>query len=169
MAEREEAKNTGRDLGKLLEIQAAEVGVIHAEHRRKQKDEEEREDERRTQNQKDLQEEIEDLTIRTQYEGLDQQLQLIEVQRKRAIAEAKTLGLSVDDVNKKFDLMADLARKDVVPEVEQKTSVAGTFSAQMAARMGGSVEEKQLKAQQEIVTHTKRTAEAVSALGRLGS
>ena len=65
--------------------------------------------------------------------------------------------------------MADLARKDVVPEVEQKTSVAGTFSAQMAARMGGSVEEKQLKAQQEIVTHTKRTAEAVSALGRLGS
>ena len=164
--EREEAKKTGRDLAKLLEVQAAEVGVIHEEHRRREAEEEKRREDDRARNQKDLQEEIEEMEIKVNHEGLDQQLKLLELERKRRIADAPISGESVADINKLFDLQEQLAKSMDAAKIEQRTSVSGTFSAQMAARMGGSVEDKQLRTLEDIARTGRETKEEIRKINR---
>ncbi len=179
MAERREAKKTGQDLAALMEVQQVEVGNVHREHQKKRAEEDKRanedqareqkrNEEEKAQNQKDLREEIEELEIKSQSKGLDQQLKLLELERRRAVRAAPVTGESVDDINKKYGLLSQIAKMEGVGGIEKRTSVSGTFSAQMARRMGGSaVEEKQLKTQQEIAVNTGETKRLIAGLGRL--
>ena len=165
MAERAEAAKTGQNMAALMQVQQAEVAVIQTEHRRKSAEEQKKADEDRARNQRDLQEEIEDLTIKTQTDGLDQQLRLIEAQRRRALADAKALGTSVAAINKRYDLEAQLARKTSIDL--PRISTAGTFSAAMASRMGGSVEDKQLEVLKNIAKTNQETRDSIRGIGRL--
>ncbi len=165
MAERAEAAKAGQNMAALMQVPQAEVAVIQTEHRRKSAEEQKKADEDRARNQRDLQEEIEDLTIKTQTDGLDQQLRLIEAQRRRALADAKALGTSVAAINKRYDLEAQLARKTTVDL--PRISTAGTFSAAMASRMGGSVEDKQLEVLKNIAKTNQETRDSIRGIGRL--
>jgi TP901 family phage tail tape measure protein len=169
-AEMDAAVENKQNTTALANVQAAEIAAIEAEHQRRRDEEKQREDDAKARRQADLQEDIEDLTVKTQYDGLDEQLQLLENQRKRAIAEAETLGLSVDEINKKYDLLTTLAKQgDTVQDVAHKTSPTGTFSAQLAGRLGGasSIDKKQLDAMEKIEGHTAGTKRALENWGSL--
>ncbi len=165
-AEMEEARKTGMDTEALGRVQSAERLAITTEHQRKRDEEMRKADEDRAKNQKDLQDEIEELTIKASTSGLDQQLRLLEEERRQAIRDAAKTGEPVDLINKRFDLMKQLAKQEAYAKLPGLT---GTFSAQQAARMGASsIEERQLKMQEKIEKNTAETTRAVSALGRLG-
>ena len=107
------------------------------------------------------------MEIKVNHEGLDQQLKLLELERKRRIADAPISGESVADINKLFDLQEQLAKTTGLDRIEQLTSVSGTFSAQMAARMGGSsVADRQLEAQQQLVRDAGEIKHELRRMGR---
>lgn len=108
------------------------------------------------------QDEIAELEIQAKSTGMKEQLALLEEQRRRAIRDAKLAGDPVDMVNRRFDLLSKLAKQEAYAKVPE---VTGTFSAQMAARMGGTgnIEKEQLKAQKEISVATQKTARVLEA------
>ncbi len=83
---------------------------------------------------------------------LAKQKALLELERQQAIRDAAEAGTDPALINKLFALRGKAAeaaaRAQGVPEVT-KSVTTGTFSAAAASRLGGSLPEKQLKAQQK--------------------
>lgn len=165
-AEMEEARQAGRDTEALGRVQAAERLAIVSQHDRRREEERKRTDEQRAERQTTLQEQIEEMEIKVQYEGLDQSLKLIELERQRRLEAAPISGESVADINRFFDLQEELAKRAGLAGLEQRTSVAGTFSAQMAARMGGTIEDRQLRTLEEIARTGRETKEEIRKINR---
>lgn len=111
-----------------------------------------------------MQDEIIELEIQSKYTGLEQQIKLLQEQRRQAIRDAEKNGDPIDLINKRYDLVEKMTKQQAYAKLPGLT---GTFSAHQAAQMRGSVEEKQLKAQQQIAVNTARTATAINGLGRL--
>lgn len=113
-----------------------------------------------------MQDELAELEIQSKYSGLEQQLKLLDEQRRQAVRDAQEAGDPVELVNQRFDYLERIAKQNAYAKLPGLT---GTFSAQQVARMGGGgVEEKQLKTQQEIAKNTADMKHQLSGLGRLG-
>lgn len=121
--------------------------------------------EARTRGERDLQQEISRLTIQATKDGLQERLALIELERKVALEQAQSLGQSIDAVNKKFDLLGQLAHADEGGGLGLSSLVrAGSAESERLQAGAGrrdpmiGLAQQQLQRQRKIEEHAKATA-----------
>jgi len=101
-----------------------------------------------------LAEDVARLRIEATKKGLEKELALIDLEEKRALAEA-SLPM-VENVLDKFDLMRQMAQAGDVA----RTTIGGTFSGFAAERMGGGPLESIAETNRAIERHTAKMVEA---------
>jgi len=105
------------------------------------------------------------LEIQANKEGLDEQLALLELDRKKALEEGVAAGVDPAEINKKFDLLGQIATQQAqIPAAAAAIGPRGTFSAEAAERFGAASDpiDRIAKATEESAAANKRSAKANS-------
>jgi len=103
---------------------------------------------------------IEELRLRTQYEGADLERRLLDLQEKRALDAARAAGERLDLVQQEFALRraADAARDAATYTL--RTETAGTFNvAALQSLVAGGVQDRVAAATEQTAKNTKRLLE----------
>jgi len=108
------------------------------------------------------------LEIQANKEGLDEQLALLELDRKKALEEGVAAGVDPEKINQKFDLLGQIATQQAqIPAAAAATGPRGTFSASAAERFGAASDpidriakatEESAQANKEAAKNTRETA-----------
>jgi hypothetical protein len=117
---------------------------------------------RKADGEKKLADDIEELKIKSTKEGIDQQLALNELARRRELAEAERLGIDLAKVNEKYDLLA----KGITAGGSASTSPIpsrGTFSNRELRDFGGGAASEIKTLLEKIARNTSQTADSTSS------
>ena len=148
----------------LNQNEQAEVTALNENRQRELAEQKRREQADIASGNKSLSSQLEREKINAQYQGDDRgrNLALNELDRKEALQGAKSRGLDVDLVNKRFDLKRQLIDSDKgISQAKQR--VTGAFSGFAAMRFGGGQTE-----QKRIATATETAAENTGKLVKQG-
>ncbi|HUT10992.1 MAG TPA: phage tail tape measure protein [Thermoguttaceae bacterium] len=151
-AEITEAERAGRETLRLRATQWQEEALVKARYAKEAA-------EAAADFEAGLADDIARLDIEANFEGLNKDLALLELDRRKAIQEATAAGYDFSGITRKFDLQRDLLKRAAI---DPKLSVTGTFSAAAASRLGGGGG-KQLD---KLVDNTKETNRAVARVER---
>lgn len=103
---------------------------------------------------------IEELRLRTQYEGAELERRLLDLQEKRAIEAARAAGERVDLVEQEYALRRAAEAAQQAATYTLKTEAAGTFNvAALQSLVAGGVQDRIAAATQETARNTKRLVE----------
>ena len=112
-------------------------------------------------NRKRLSEEIEELKLKSTMKGFKLEKALLDLKKKREIEAAKAAGLSVDDIIKKYDLLAKLAEQARAGSRQlDQVSSRGTFNAAAMQAFGAA------PPMDQVEKYTKETAKNTKSMDK---
>ena len=156
----------GKDVRGIFAKRDAEILATTTQFQNKRLEEQAKaEDEaanRKADGEKKLADDIEELKIKSTKEGIDQQLALNELARRRELAEAERLGIDLAKVNEKYDLLA----KGITAGGSASTSPIpsrGTFSNRELRDFGGGAASEIKTLLEKIARNTSQTADSTSS------
>ena len=155
------ALKAGNDVRGIYAKRDAEILATTTQFQNKRLEESKRAEEQaakeKADTEKRLADEIEELKIKATKSGIDQQLALNEVARRKAIEDAKRLGIDLAAVNQKYDLIAQGIKGGEV--ATSPIPSRGTFNNRELADFGaGSQVQTILK---QIAEHSESTSKGV--------
>ena len=114
--------------------------------------------------------EIERLQIEAAKEGLDRELALLELDRKKALQKAKEMGIGQEEVNRKFDLLRRLAvkRHEAAQEAADGESVVGLFNAFALRALGARSRDPVERLAEEARQQNRKLARLIDVAERRG-
>jgi hypothetical protein len=160
------ALSAGKDVRGIYAKRDADILAATTQFQNKRLEEQAKaEDEaakRKADGEKKLADDIEELKIKSTKEGIDQQLALNELARRRELAEAERLGIDLAKVNEKYDLLA----KGITAGGSASTSPIpsrGTFSNRELRDFGGGATSEIKSLLEKIARNTSQTADSTSS------